>query len=84
MLAHAHRIAIALTIHTQSKVQIWYGMVVSLIFLVVHLRLDPFRDRLCNAVQLATHVQCASETPTPRGTSRPPSWLTLAWLPTAR
>ena len=41
----------------QTKVQLWFGQVVSLIFLLLHLRLEPFRDPTCNVVQLAVHVQ---------------------------
>jgi hypothetical protein len=41
----------------QSKVQLWFGLVVSLTFLMLHMRLEPYRDPLCNTVQLAVHVQ---------------------------
>ena len=41
----------------QSKLQLWFGQVVNLTFLLIHMRLMPFRDPICNFVQFAVHVQ---------------------------
>ena len=41
----------------QKKSQIWFGTITTLFFFVIHIRLEPFRDRMCNTVQLAAHLQ---------------------------
>ena len=41
----------------QSMVQLWFGAVVSLAALLLHLKLQPFRDKFCGNVQAAVHLQ---------------------------
>ena len=41
----------------QSKVQLWFGTVVSQIAMLLQLRVAPFREPVCNHVQLAVHAQ---------------------------
>ena len=41
----------------QTRVQLWFGTMVCIAFLMLHMHLQPFRDPLCNLVQLATLVQ---------------------------
>ena len=43
--------------YAQTKAQIWFGVVVSLFFLLLHQNLKPFANPMCNAVQFAVHIQ---------------------------
>ncbi len=48
---------VIIVVAPQTRVQLWFGAIVSLFGLLHHVRVDPFRDPLCNAVQGAAHLQ---------------------------
>ena len=40
-----------------TRVQLWFGQTIALVFLLVHLKLEPFLNPACGAVQTAAHLQ---------------------------
>jgi len=42
-----------------TRVQVWFGAMTCLIFVIILLRSQPYRDRMCGALALGATVQLA-------------------------
>lgn len=44
-------------VQPETRVQLWFGVILNLAALMVHSRVLPFRSALCNTIQAAVHLQ---------------------------